>query len=706
MVMCCLETNKGELRMEMNKLLEDYGCLAFSDDVMKERIPKSIYKAFHESLDNGEELSKECATVIANAMKIWALENGATHFTHWFMPMTGLTAEKHDAFLEPDGCKAVLEFSGKTLRKGEPDASSFPSGGLRATFEARGYTAWDCTSPAFVKDGSLYIPTLFCSYTGEALDKKTPLLRSCDALSKAACRLLPLLGEKGITKVTASVGAEQEYFLVDDKYYQERMDLKLTGRTLFGAMAPKGQELEDHYFGSLKRKVSAFMKDLDHELWKYGIPSKTKHNEVAPAQHEVACVYSKVNITTDNNHLLMQIMQDIAKKHGLRCLLHEKPFAGVNGSGKHDNWSVITNTGINLFNPGANPAENKPFIATLACTIKAVDDYADLLRMSIASAGNDHRLGANEAPPAIISMFLGEELDALLAEICEGKKTSKSDAARFATGVSVVPTFSKDNTDRNRTSPFAFTRNKFEFRAVGSSQSVAGPNTILNAILADAMEKMADEIESGKSFEDVVKEFVLAHKRIIFNGDGYSAEWEEEAAKRGLPNNKNTVDALKCLKEEKNLEMLDRLGVYSRVELGSRYEILLENYIKTIQVEGLTALKMAKSQIYPAVCDYLSKVSSEVIAAKEAGLDVDFLVDDANALAKLVKTMKEQMTTLETNIAAAQASEEEIFEQAVAWRDDVFAMMQALRETVDQLEESIDAEYWPMPTYLDLLFGI
>lgn len=706
MVMCCLETNKGELRMEMNKLLEDYGCLAFSDDVMKERIPKSIYKAFHESLDNGEELSKECATVIANAMKIWALENGATHFTHWFMPMTGLTAEKHDAFLEPDGCKAVLEFSGKTLRKGEPDASSFPSGGLRATFEARGYTAWDCTSPAFVKDGSLYIPTLFCSYTGEALDKKTPLLRSCDALSKAACRLLPLLGEKGITKVTASVGAEQEYFLVDDKYYQERMDLKLTGRTLFGAMAPKGQELEDHYFGSLKRKVSAFMKDLDHELWKYGIPSKTKHNEVAPAQHEVACVYSKVNITTDNNHLLMQIMQDIAKKHGLRCLLHEKPFAGVNGSGKHDNWSVITNTGINLFNPGANPAENKPFIATLACTIKAVDDYADLLRMSIASAGNDHRLGANEAPPAIISMFLGEELDALLAEICEGKKTSKYDAARFATGVSVVPTFSKDNTDRNRTSPFAFTGNKFEFRAVGSSQSVAGPNTILNAILADAMEKMADEIESGKSFEDVVKEFVLAHKRIIFNGDGYSAEWEEEAAKRGLPNNKNTVDALKCLKEEKNLEMLDRLGVYSRVELGSRYEILLENYIKTIQVEGLTALKMAKSQIYPAVCDYLSKVSSEVIAAKEAGLDVDFLVDDANALAKLVKTMKEQMTTLETNIAAAQASEEEIFEQAVAWRDDVFAMMQALRETVDQLEESIDAEYWPMPTYLDLLFGI
>lgn len=692
--------------MEMNKLLEDYGCLAFSDDVMKERIPKSIYKAFHASLDKGEELSKECATVIANAMKIWALENGATHFTHWFMPMTGLTAEKHDAFIEPDGSKAVLEFSGKTLRKGEPDASSFPSGGLRATFEARGYTAWDCTSPAFVKDGTLYIPTLFCSYTGEALDKKTPLLRSSDALSRSACKLLPLLGIEGVTKVTASVGAEQEYFLVLDEYYQQRMDLKLTGRTLFGAMAPKGQELEDHYFGSIKRKVSAFMKDLDHELWRYGIPSKTKHNEVAPAQHEVACVYSKVNITTDNNHLLMQIMQDIAKKHGLRCLLHEKPFAGVNGSGKHDNWSVVTNTGINLFNPGANPTENKPFIAALACTIKAVDKYADLLRMSIASAGNDHRLGANEAPPAIISMFLGEELEALIEEICEGKKTNKADATRFATGVSVVPTFSKDNTDRNRTSPFAFTGNKFEFRAVGSSQSVAGPNTILNSILADTMEEMANEIEAGKSFEDVVKEFITEHKRIIFNGDGYSSEWEKEAEKRGLPNNKNTVDALKCLKDEKNIEMLDRLGVYSKVELASRYEILLENYIKTIQVEGLTALKMAKTQIYPAVCNYLAKLSSEVVTTKEAGLDVEFLVEDANKLATQVKLMKEQMIVLENNIAAAQKSNEDIFTQAVAWRDDVFKTMQALREIVDAIEESVDAKYWPIPTYVDLLFGI
>ena len=691
---------------DMNKLLEDYGILAFTDDTMKERIPKSIYKAFHESLDKGEELSKECATVIANAMKIWALEHGATHFSHWFMPMTGLTAEKHDAFLEPEGSKAVLQFSGKTLRKGEPDASSFPSGGLRATFEARGYTAWDCTSPAFVKDGTLYIPTLFCSYTGEALDKKTPLLRSCDALSKAACRLLPLIGVDGVTKVSASVGAEQEYFLVEDKYYQERMDLKLTGRTLFGAMAPKGQELEDHYFGSLKRKVAAFMKDLDRELWKYGIPSKTKHNEVAPAQHEVACVYTKVNITSDNNHLLMQIMQDVAKAHGLRCLLHEKPFAGVNGSGKHNNWSVMTNTGINLFDPGSNPVENKPFIASLACTIKAVDEYADLLRMSIASAGNDHRLGANEAPPAIISMFLGEDLNALIEEICDGKKISKIDTGRFATGVSVVPTFSKDNTDRNRTSPFAFTGNKFEFRAVGSSQSIAGPNTILNTILADEMEKMADELEAGKTFDEVVKEFISEHKRIIFNGDGYSAEWEEEAARRGLLNNKNTVDALKCLKEEKNLEMLDRLGVYSRVELGSRYEILLENYVKTIQVEGLTALKMAKTQIYPAVCDYLSKVSSEVISGKEAGIDVGFLVDDANKLAGLIKTMKQQIDVLDKDIADAQNMDVEIFEQAVAWRDNVFKAMNELRETVDTVETLVDADYWPIPTYVDLLFGI
>lgn len=692
--------------MDMNELLEDYGCLTFSDDVMKERIPKSTYKAFHEALDNGEPLPKETATVIANAMKIWAVENGATHFTHWFTPMTGLTAEKHDAFLEPDGNKALLEFSGKTLRKGEPDASSFPSGGLRATFEARGYTAWDCTSPAFVKDGSLYIPTLFCSYTGEALDKKTPLLKAVDALSKASCELLPLLGLEGVTQVSASVGSEQEYFLVADEYYQKRMDLKLTGRTLFGAMAPKGQELEDHYFGSIKRKVSAFMKELDKELWKYGIPSKTKHNEVAPAQHEVACVYRNVNITTDNNHLLMQLMQDIAKKHGLRCLLHEKPFEGINGSGKHDNWSVITNTGVNLFNPGDNPANNLPFIAALACTIKAVDEYADLLRMSIASAGNDHRLGANEAPPAIISMFLGEELDKLIDAIVDGKELEDINTGRFQTGVSVVPDFSKDNTDRNRTSPFAFTGNKFEFRAVGSSQSIAGPNTILNTILAEEMGIMAKEIKGGKTPMEVIKEFLSEHRRIIFNGDGYSAEWEAEAVRRGLANHKNTVDAMKCLKEEKNIEMLDRQGVYSRIELASRYEILLDNYNKAIQVEALTASKMARNEIYPAALAYLKELASTALKVKQTGVDNGFLVDDVKVLSELISDMKIKMENLDTEIIRAQACDADIMDQSIIWRDGVFAAMNALRETVDIIETKVDEKYWPMPTYMDLLFGI
>ena len=692
--------------MDMNKLLENYGCLTFSDDIMRERIPKSTYKAFHEALDKGEPLAKETATVIANAMKIWAVENGATHFTHWFMPMTGLTAEKHDAFLEPDGNKAILEFSGKTLRKGEPDASSFPSGGLRATFEARGYTAWDCTSPAFVKDGSLYIPTLFCSYTGEALDKKTPLLKSVDALTKASCRLLPMLGMEGITHVSASVGSEQEYFLVADEYYQKRMDLKLTGRTLFGAMAPKGQELEDHYFGSLKRKVAAFMKELDQELWKYGIPSKTKHNEVAPAQHEVACVYRNVNITTDNNHLLMLLMQDIAKKHGLRCLLHEKPFDGVNGSGKHNNWSVVTNTGVNLFNPGQNPSENLPFLAALACTIKAVDEYADLLRMTTATAGNDHRLGANEAPPAIISMFLGEDLDKIIHAIIEGAELENIDKARFQTGVSVVPDFSKDNTDRNRTSPFAFTGNKFEFRAVGSSQSIAGPNTILNSILAYEMEEMAYEIESGKEPMEVIKEFLSQHQRIIFNGDGYSKEWEEEAKRRGLPNRKNTVEAMEHLLDEKNVKMFKRLGIYSEIELQARYEILLENYNKTIQVEALTALKMARNEIYPAALAYLDQMTKTSLHMQELGVNIDYLVDDVKSLSSLLSQMKNQMMILEKHIDRAQHLEADILEIAKIWRDDVLSTMTILRQIADQIENCVDEKYWPMPTYMDLLFGI
>jgi glutamine synthetase len=693
--------------MEMKDLLDEYGCLTFSDDVMKERIPKSTYKAFHEAIDRGEPLPKEAATVIANAMKIWAIEHGATHFTHWFTPMTGLTAEKHDAFLEPNqNGGAVLEFSGKTLRKGEPDASSFPSGGLRATFEARGYTAWDVTSPAFVKDGSLYIPTLFCSYTGEALDKKTPLLRSCDALSHSACKLLPLLGVEGVHSVTASVGAEQEYFLVADEYWQKRMDLRLTGRTLYGANAPKGQELEDHYFGSIKRKVGAFMKDLDRELWKYGIPSKTKHNEVAPAQHEVACVYSRVNITTDNNHLLMQLAQDIAKKHGLRCLLHEKPFEGVNGSGKHDNWSVMTDTGINLFNPGKNPIENLPFLAALACTVKGVDEYAELLRMSAASAGNDHRLGANEAPPAIISMFLGEELNNLVDSIINDGELNEVTKERFRTGVAVVPTFSKDTTDRNRTSPFAFTGNKFEFRAVGSAQSVAGPNTILNVILAEEFDQMAEEILGGKEPMEVIREYLTDHQRIIFNGDGYSAEWEKEAERRGLPNNKTTIEAAQCLKSEKAIELFTKHDVYNDVELKSRYDILLDGYCKTLRVEALTALKMAKTEIYPAVVKYIGTVAKDAKELQELSIDNVFLKENLTELSTLATQMKAEMAALEKAIDEADHNDADIKEQALCWRDSVLASMNKLRETADTLETMVDQNDWPIPSYVDLLFGI
>ena len=693
--------------MEMKDLLDEYGCLTFSDEVMKERIPKSTYKAFHEAMDRGEPLPKEAATVIANAMKIWAIEHGATHFTHWFTPMTGLTAEKHDAFLEPNqNGGAVLEFSGKTLRKGEPDASSFPSGGLRATFEARGYTAWDVTSPAFVKDGSLYIPTLFCSYTGEALDKKTPLLRSCDALSRSACKLLPLLGVEGVHSVTASVGAEQEYFLVADEYWQKRMDLRLTGRTLYGANAPKGQELEDHYFGSIKRKVGAFMKDLDRELWKYGIPSKTKHNEVAPAQHEVACVYSRVNITTDNNHLLMQLAQDIAKKHGLRCLLHEKPFEGVNGSGKHDNWSVMTDTGINLFNPGKNPIENLPFLAALACTVKGVDEYAELLRMSAASAGNDHRLGANEAPPAIISMFLGEELNNLVDSIINDGELNEVTKERFRTGVAVVPTFSKDTTDRNRTSPFAFTGNKFEFRAVGSAQSVAGPNTILNVILAEEFDQMAEEILGGKEPMEVIREYLTDHQRIIFNGDGYSAEWEKEAERRGLPNNKTTIEAAQCLKSEKAIELFTKHDVYNDVELKSRYDILLDGYCKTLRVEALTALKMAKTEIYPAVVKYIGNVAKDARELQELSIDNVFLKENLTELSTLATQMKAEMAALEKAIDEADHNDADIKEQALCWRDSVLASMNKLRETADTLETMVDQNDWPIPSYVDLLFGI
>ena len=692
--------------MDTNKLLKEYGIHLFNDNVMKERVPNSTYNAFHASMKKGEPLPKEEATVIANAMKEWALEKGATHFTHWFVPLTGMTAEKHDAFLELDKDTPKLDFSGKLLRKGEPDASSFPSGGLRATFEARGYTAWDCTSPAFVKGTSLYIPTLFCSYTGEALDNKTPLLKSCDILNKEALRLLKLLGVNDVNSVTSYVGSEQEYFLVTQEDFEKRLDLKFTGRTLYGASAPKGQELDDHYFANINAKVSAYMSELDHELWKFGIPAKTKHNETAPAQHEIACIYRGVNITADNNNLLMQLMQDIAEKHGLKCLLHEKPFAGVNGSGKHNNWSVVTDTNLNLFHPGANPTENLPFLATLACIIKGVDEYADLLRLSIASPGNDHRLGGHEAPPAIISMFLGTEIDGVVDAIIENKKLGNRVKNRFQTGVSVISDFAKDTTDRNRTSPFAFTGNKFEFRGVGSAQSIGTVNTMLNTILASQMSEMSDLIESGKEPMEVIREFILNHKRIIFSGDGYSSEWALEAAVRGLSNKTNTIDSIMSLKDAKMIEMLKTFGIYSQVEIDSRFEVLLDSYCKSIQVEGLTALKMAKNEIYPACIKYLNELAQTSINVFNNGVDNSFLVSDVRNVTSLISNMKAGIYELEAAILKAQNEKKSTLNQAYIWRDEVLLSMSRLREIVDNLETIVSKEYWPMPTYVDLLFGI
>ena len=691
--------------MENIKLLEQFGCYTFNDEEMKKRLPEEVYKLFHESLVNGESLSTNIATVIAKAMKEWALEKGATHFTHWFSPLTGTTAGKHDAFLDLDGDTPILKFGSKLLRKGESDASSFPSGGLRATFEARGYTAWDCTSPAFVKDGSLYIPTLFCSYTGEALDNKTPLLRSCDALSKEGTRLLAKLGMNDVVKVTSFVGSEQEYFLVPEEYYEKRLDLKFTGRTLFGANPPKGQELDDHYYGSLKQKVSDFMKELDNELWKFGIPAKTKHNEAAPGQYEIACVYRTVNTTTDNNHLLMELMQDIAKKHGLTCLLHEKPFAGINGSGKHNNWSIITNSNVNLCSLGNDPINNIPFLATLACIIKGVDEYADLLRYSIASPANDHRLGGNEAPPAIISMYLGEELDNIIEAIVNKQELANTKKNRFQTGVSVLTDFSKDNNDRNRTSPFAFTGNKFEFRGVGSSQSIAIVNTILNGILAKEMKEMADAIELGNEPLEIIRKFLKEHKRIIYNGDGYSHEWEQEAANRGLKNIKNSVDAFECLKDSKNIEMLTELNIFNEVEINSRYEISLENYCKKMNVEALTAIKMVNNQIYPAAIGYLNKISNTANSLKLVNIDNNYLLEDISELSELIKNMKASINELENEVINMKGIKD-FKERAVYIKDNIIKVMNSLRKIVDEVESKVDFKDWPIPTYVDLLFSI
>ena len=692
--------------MDKLNILDTYGSYTFSDAEMKKRIPEETYKEFHEAINKGEQLSKEHATIIAKAMKEWALEKGATHFTHWFAPLTGATAGKHDAFLELDGDTPILEFSGKLLRKGEPDASSFPSGGLRATFEARGYTSWDCTSPAFIKDNSLYIPTLFCSYTGEALDNKTPLLKSCDALNKSAVRLLHLLGLNDVKKVTSYVGSEQEYFLVDEKYYSQRLDLKFTGRTLFGANAPKGQELDDHYFGSINHRVMDYMKDLDNELWKYGVPSKTKHNETAPGQHEIACIYRNVNITTDNNHLVMEVMQDVAKRHNLRCLLHEKPFYGINGSGKHNNWSVITDTNINLFKPGNDPLNNITFLATLACVIKGVDEYADLLRLSIATAGNDHRLGGHEAPPAIISMLLGTELDKVIDAIVNDKKLDKSIKNRFVTGVSVIPDFAKDNTDRNRTSPFAFTGNKFEFRGVGSSQSVALANTMLNTILSKEYDEMADLIEKGNNPMDVIKAFLNAHRRVIFNGDGYSSNWEKIAASRGLNNINNTVDAIKVLKDERISNVLISKNVLSKVEVDSRYEILINQYSKIIHVEALTALKMINNQIYPSCIHYLKEISKTSMNLKSIGIENKVIFEDVEYLSKLLTKMKKEADKLEKLVKKAELEKQDILRQAYIFKDEVLVSMNKLRKITDEVEKNMDLAYWPIPTYTELLFGI
>ena len=688
-----------------------FGSAVFSDAVMQERLPKPVYKKLKKTIKEGLPLDPDIAEVVACVMKDWAVEMGATHFTHWFQPLTGVTAEKHDSFLSPTGDgKAIMEFSGKELIKGEPDASSFPSGGLRATFEARGYTAWDCTSPAFVKDRTLYIPTAFCSYTGEALDLKTPLLRSMEALSKQALRILRLFGDTTTKRVVTTLGPEQEYFLVDKEKFMQRKDLIYTGRTLFGAKPPKGQELEDHYFGIIKEKISRFMHDLDAELWKLGVSAKTKHNEVAPTQHELAPVFATTNIATDHNQLTMEIMKKVADRHGLACLLHEKPFAGVNGSGKHNNWSISTDDGRNLLDPGTTPSENAQFLIFLVAVIKAVDDYADLLRFSVATAGNDHRLGANEAPPAIMSIFLGDELTNVIEEIETGVVKNNGTSRTLEIGVSTLPVLPKDNTDRNRTSPFAFTGNKFEFRSVGSSQSIATPNFIINTIVAETLSQIADRLEKAQDFKAevnaVVKEIIKNHKRIIFNGNNYSEEWVAEAERRGLPNLKTTVDAIPVLIAEKNIKVLEKHGVLNRAEVLSRYEICLENYVKTIRIEALTMIEMASRQILPASLAYVGKVADTVASLKAAGADSSFAKEELDELVSLTSSLKAAIDKLSAKLEEVDAHEGDSLEHARAYKDVIIPLMNELRAFADKLETMVDASLWPIPTYGDLLFSV
>lgn len=696
----------------MYNLPENFGSMVFNDHVMRQRLPKDTYKALKRTIENGKSLDKSIADTVANAMKDWAIEKGATHFTHWFQPMTGVTAEKHDSFISPtDGGRIVMEFSGKELIKGEPDASSFPSGGLRATFEARGYTAWDPTAYTFIKDNTLCIPTVFYSYDGEALDKKTPLLRSMEVLNKQALRILRLFGNDTALKVNTTVGPEQEYFLIDKDLFDKRKDLIFCGRTLFGAKPPKGQELEDHYFGAIKPRVLSYMKELDEELWKLGILAKTEHNEVAPSQHELAPIFTTTNIAADHNQLTMEIMKNVAARHNLVCLLHEKPFAGVNGSGKHNNWSISTNTGVNLLEPGDSPEENAQFLLFLVAIIKAVDEYQDLLRLSVTSAGNDHRLGANEAPPAIVSMFLGDELTSILEAIETGSTYNKKDKVEMKVGVHILPRFFKDTTDRNRTSPFAFTGNKFEFRMLGSALSISGPNIVLNTIVAEELSQFADILESSTDFNndlhELIKTTINEHKRIIFNGNNYSDDWVKEAKDRELLNLKTTVDALPYFVSEKNIKLFTKHKIFNETEMYSRYEILLENYCKTLNIEALTMVDMSKRSIVPATLSYIKKISDTANAKTKLSSSISCELEKTlvTKLSTLLECLYKKTTVLENELIEAKGYIN-IKQQADYYKDNILISMQELRAVADEIEALVGNEYWPFPTYGQLLFSI
>ena len=693
---------------------ELYGSLVFNDKVMRSKLPKDMYKALKKTIENGTHLELDVANSVAVAMKEWAIENGATHYTHWFQPMTNVTAEKHDSFISPTGDgQVIMDFSGKELVKGEPDASSFPSGGLRATFEARGYTAWDPTSPAFIKDGTLYIPTAFCSYSGEALDKKTPLLRSMQTLDKEATKLLHIIGNKDVKHVNTTVGPEQEYFLVDKELYKQRKDLVFCGRTLIGAPAPKGQEMEDHYFGALKPRVAAYMHDLDVELWKLGIPAKTKHNEVAPAQHELAPVFDTTNVAVDHNQLTMEVMKKVADRHGLVCLLHEKPFEGINGSGKHNNWSMITDTGVNILDPGKTPAENTQFLIFLTAVIKAVDEYADVLRISVASAGNDHRLGANEAPPAVVSVFLGDELTEVLKSIENDEYFAGSRAVQMDIGAKVLPHFVKDNTDRNRTSPFAFTGNKFEFRMLGSEASVANPNIILNTAVAECVHQFAEQLKDvpedkmEDAIHELIKKTIIDHKRVIFNGNGYTDEWIEEATKRGLFNLKSTPDALPQWIADKNIELFTKYHIFTKEEIESRYEIWLESYSKILNIESNTMVEMVQKDFLPSVFAYIDKVAATAVAKKSVVSDVSTASEGKliKELSQLADEISTGLETLKADTAKALATEDPLA-NAKAYQTVVLSDMDELRKSVDAAETLIPDALLPYPTYDKLLFSV